>query len=65
MHAPFQPQLRSELDTEYFPTDEIDQTDHTAAWENQARQISEEHDTDMTLPFIGYTFKRFGGNDDF
>lgn len=59
MHAPFQPQLRSALDTEYFPTDEIDQSDHTAAWENQARQISEEHEADMTLPFIGYTFRRF------
>jgi protein-serine/threonine kinase len=59
MHAPFQPALGSNLDTTYFPIEDIDQTDHTAAWEAQADQLSEEHAAEMTIPFIGYTYKRF------
>jgi protein-serine/threonine kinase len=59
MQAPFQPQLSSEIDTEYFPIDDIDQTDHTAAWQQQAQDLIENHEAEMTLPFIGYTYKRF------
>ena len=59
MHAPFKPNLRSNLDTEYFPIEDIDQTDRTAAWMTKAEQLSEEHEAEMTLPFIRYTFRRF------
>jgi protein-serine/threonine kinase len=62
MQAPFQPQLRSNIDTEYFPIDDIPQTDTSAAWQAQAQQLSEEHEAEMTLPFIGYTYRRFGGH---
>jgi protein-serine/threonine kinase len=64
MRAPFEPHLKDPLDTEYFPIEDIDQTDHTAAWQAQAAQLSEEHAAEMTLPFIGYTFRRYRGNDD-
>jgi protein-serine/threonine kinase len=62
MQAPFQPKLENMLDTEYFPIDDIDQTDHSAEWEAQAQSIAEEHEAEMTLPFIGYTYKRFEPN---
>jgi protein-serine/threonine kinase len=65
IRAPFEPKLTSNVDTAYFPTDEIDQTDNAthlkaaaAAAGNQPRHEAPE----MSLPFIGYTFKRF---DDF
>lgn len=63
IRAPFQPQLQSNVDTEYFPIEDIDQTDHSQVWRDQAEQISEEHHAEMTVPFIGYTFKRFPGGD--
>ncbi|KAE8452378.1 Cobalt uptake protein cot1 [Mollisiaceae sp. DMI_Dod_QoI] len=65
IRAPFEPKLSSNVDTTYFPTDEIDQTDNAthlkaaaAANGGQPRVEAPE----MSLPFIGYTFKRF---DDF
>ena len=59
MSAPFKPQLRSNVDTEYFPIEDIDQTDHSAEWQVESQNLLEEHAAEMTLPFIGYTFKRF------
>ncbi|MCJ1329281.1 Serine/threonine-protein kinase [Thelotrema lepadinum] len=59
MNAPFKPNLGSNVDTTYFPIDDIDQTDRTAEWEHQAHQISEEHAAEMSIPFIGYTYKRY------
>ncbi|XP_044722191.1 kinase [Hirsutella rhossiliensis] len=48
IRAPFEPRLTSSIDTSYFPTDEIDQTEKQPA-----------ESLEMSLPFIGYTFKRF------
>ena len=59
MNAPFKPHLGSNVDTAYFPIEDIDQTDHSAEYEQQAHQLSEEHAAEMTIPWIGYTFKRF------
>jgi protein-serine/threonine kinase len=61
IRAPFEPKLSSNVDTAYFPTDEIDQTDNAthlriaAEASNQPRVDAPE----LSLPFIGYTFKRF------
>jgi len=67
IHAPFEPRLTSNIDTTYFPTDEIDQTDNaTLIKAQQAAQgrsaASTEESPEMSLPFIGYTFKRFDNN---
>ena len=59
IHAPFEPKLSSNIDVSYFPTEEIDQTDHTAAWKAQTLAMADEHEAEMSLPFIGYTYKRF------
>ena len=61
IQAPFRPELKSNLDTTYFPTDEIDQVDHSATQKHQIAQLGEEHMAEMNMPFIGYTFKRFEG----
>ena len=61
MRAPFQPALRSNVDTEYFPIDDIDQTDTRAAWQAQADKMTEDQAAEMMIPFIGYTYRRFGG----
>jgi protein-serine/threonine kinase len=64
IRAPFEPKLNSNVDTTYFPTDEIDQTDNAthlkaaAAAGNPQRPEAPE----MSLPFLGYTFKRFETN---
>ncbi len=65
IREPFEPKLSSNVDTTYFPTDEIDQTDNAthlkaaaAANGNQPRVEAPE----LSLPFIGYTFKRFDEN---
>jgi protein-serine/threonine kinase len=67
IRAPFEPKLTSNVDTTYFPIDEIDQTDNAthlkaaaaaAAANGQVRDEAPE----MSLPFIGYTFKRFENN---
>lgn len=66
VRAPFEPHLASDTDTAYFPTDEIDQTDHAATLKAQAlqqgRNSQMEESPELSLPFIGYTFKRFDDN---
>ncbi|PKS06445.1 hypothetical protein jhhlp_007193 [Lomentospora prolificans] len=66
IRAPFEPRLTSNIDTTYFPTDEIDQTDNATLLKAQAiqqgRQTVVEEAPEMSLPFIGYTFKRFDTN---
>lgn len=72
--APFEPRLASEIDTTYFPTEDLEQQQAAAAalemeMEGAAGGLGvlaaapEQHETpDMMLPFIGYTFKRFDNN---
>ncbi|KAK2603846.1 Serine/threonine-protein kinase [Conoideocrella luteorostrata] len=64
IRAPFEPRLTSNIDTTYFPTDEIDQTDNATVLKAQALQHGRqaEESPEMSLPFIGYTFKRFDNN---
>merc|ERR1712225_208373 len=63
IRAPFEPKLASNVDTTYFPTDEIDQTDNATHLKAQAAANGPRiEQPEMSLPFIGYTFKRF---DDF
>lgn len=69
IRAPFEPRLTSAIDTTYFPTDEIDQTDNAtllkaqqAARNNPQVAAQQEESPEMSLPFIGYTFKRFDNN---
>ncbi|KAM0215778.1 hypothetical protein ACHAPA_001788 [Fusarium lateritium] len=64
IRAPFEPRLTSNIDTTYFPTDEIDQTDNASVLKAQALQSGRtiEESPEMSLPFIGYTFKRFDNN---
>lgn len=68
IRAPFEPRLTSNIDTTYFPTDEIDQTDNATLLKAQAAQgrvqgvPQVEESPEMSLPFIGYTFKRFDNN---
>ncbi len=59
IRAPFEPKLNSNVDVSYFPIDEIDQSDHSAALRAQTQIAGEEHEAEMSLPFIGYTYKRF------
>jgi protein-serine/threonine kinase len=64
IRAPFEPRLTSAIDTTYFPTDEIDQTDNATLLkaQHQNRPPASEESPEMSLPFIGYTFKRFDNN---
>ncbi|KAK0643360.1 Serine/threonine-protein kinase cot-1 [Cercophora newfieldiana] len=70
IRAPFEPRLTSNIDTTYFPTDEIDQTDNAtllkaaqaARGQNPTSSTQQEESPEMSLPFIGYTFKRFDNN---
>lgn len=67
IRAPFEPRLTSNIDTTYFPTDEIDQTDNATLLKAQQVQAAKavgvvEESPEMSLPFIGYTFKRFDNN---
>ncbi|KAK6840305.1 kinase-like domain-containing protein [Apiospora arundinis] len=64
IRAPFEPRLTSSIDTTYFPTDEIDQTDNATVLKAQALAAGKpvEETPEMSLPFIGYTFKRFDNN---
>lgn len=66
IRAPFEPRLTSNIDTTYFPTDEIDQTDNATVLKAQALQQGRsgqvEESPELSLPFIGYTFKRFDNN---
>ncbi|KAL8863063.1 MAG: hypothetical protein Q9178_000436 [Gyalolechia marmorata] len=61
IRAPFEPRLQSNVDVSYFPLDEIDQTDHSATYRAQTEALGDEHVAEMSLPFIGYTFRRFDG----
>jgi protein-serine/threonine kinase len=67
IRAPFEPKLSSNVDTTYFPTDEIDQTDNATHLKQAAAAAgtsgaTREDAPEMSLPFIGYTFKRFDSN---
>ncbi|KAF2869991.1 kinase-like domain-containing protein [Massariosphaeria phaeospora] len=59
IRAPFEPKLQSNIDTQYFPIDEIDQNDHSDALRAQTAQAGDDIAAEMSLPFIGYTYKRF------
>ena len=59
IRAPFEPRLASNIDTQYFPIDEIPQTDTAAALRAQSATQGDDLNTEMSLPFIGYTYKRF------
>jgi protein-serine/threonine kinase len=59
IRAPFEPRLQSSIDTQYFPIDEIPQTDTSAALRAQTAAQGDDLNTEMSLPFIGYTYKRF------
>jgi protein-serine/threonine kinase len=59
IRAPFEPKLSSSVDTQYFPIDEIPQTDTSAQLRAQTASQGDDINTEMSLPFIGYTFKRF------
>ncbi|PSK45337.1 serine/threonine-protein kinase CBK1 [Elsinoe australis] len=58
IRAPFEPKLQSATDTQYFPIDEIPQTDTSAQLRAQTEATGGE-EASMSLPFIGYTYKRF------
>jgi protein-serine/threonine kinase len=61
IRAPFEPKLQSNIDTQYFPIDEIPQVDNSAQLrrETEAQLASGGDESTMSLPFIGYTYKRF------
>ncbi|CAI6249079.1 unnamed protein product [Periconia digitata] len=60
IRAPFEPKLSSNVDTQYFPIDEIDQNDTSAALRAQTAAQSNDDTADMmSIPFVGYTYKRF------
>ena len=63
IRAPFEPKLQSNFDTQYFPIDEIPQVDNSAQLRAQTEaQIAATNggdDSTLSLPFIGYTYKRF------
>jgi protein-serine/threonine kinase len=59
IRAPFEPRLTSDIDVSYFPIDEIPQEDNSAQLRAQARAMPEEQEAEMSLPFIGYTYKAF------
>jgi len=58
IRAPFEPKLSSAIDTQYFPIDDIPQTDNSARLLAQTEAVGGE-EASMSLPFIGYTYKRF------
>lgn len=65
IRAPFEPKLQSNVDTQYFPIDEIPQVDNSAQLraqteaEMQAAGGQGGEESTLSLPFIGYTYKRF------
>lgn len=63
--APFEPRLASEIDTAYFPTEDLEQQAAEAAGASGPEvglPPDQQEAPEMTLPFIGYTFKRFENN---
>ncbi|RMZ79179.1 hypothetical protein DV738_g3464, partial [Chaetothyriales sp. CBS 135597] len=59
IRAPFEPRLSSNIDVSYFPIDEIPQEDNSALHRAHARAVAPEQDAELSLPFIGYTYKAF------
>ena len=59
IRAPFEPKLSSNIDCAYFPIDEIPQEDTSAAHRQQAKSVPDNQAAEMSLPFIGYTYKAF------
>jgi len=59
IRAPFEPKLSSNVDVSYFPIEEIPQEDHSAAHRQQAKNVPDDQAAEMSLPFIGYTYKAF------
>ncbi|KAK5120557.1 hypothetical protein LTR85_006213 [Meristemomyces frigidus] len=59
IRAPFEPKLQSNVDTQYFPIDEIPQVDNSAQLRAQTEANMGNDDSTLSLPFIGYTYKRF------
>ncbi|KAK3680472.1 Serine/threonine-protein kinase [Vermiconidia calcicola] len=61
IRAPFEPKLQSNVDTQYFPIDEIPQVDNSAQLRAQtdAELLGSGEESTLSLPFIGYTYKRF------
>lgn len=57
IRAPFEPTLSSAIDTRNFPINDIPQVDNSAAI--LKREEQNEDAAEMSLPFIGYTYKRF------
>lgn len=61
IRAPFEPKLQSNIDTQYFPIDEIPQVDNSAQLraQTEAEMAGAGDESTLSLPFIGYTYKRF------
>lgn len=63
IRAPFEPKLQSNVDTQYFPIDEIPQVDNSAQLRAQTEAdlqgSGQGEESTLSLPFIGYTYKRF------
>lgn len=61
IRAPFEPKLQSNIDTQYFPIDEIPQIDNSAQLraQTEAELNAGNDESTLSLPFIGYTYKRF------
>ncbi|KAF2771653.1 Serine/threonine-protein kinase [Teratosphaeria nubilosa] len=61
IRAPFEPKLQSNIDTQYFPIDEIPQVDNSAQLraQTEAQMGVNGDEATLSLPFIGYTYKRF------
>lgn len=61
IRAPFEPKLQSNVDTQNFPIDEIPQVDNSAQLraQTEAGMSGGAEDATLSLPFIGYTYKRF------
>ncbi|KAK0941310.1 Serine/threonine-protein kinase [Friedmanniomyces endolithicus] len=59
IRAPFEPKLASNVDTQYFPIDEIPQVDNSAQLRAQTEAAMGGDEATLSLPFIGYTYKRF------
>jgi protein-serine/threonine kinase len=59
IRAPFEPKLASATDTQYFPIDEIPQVDTSSQMRAATEAAGQADDPNLSLPFIGYTFKRF------
>lgn len=57
--APFIPQLRSIIDTAYFPTEDLEQVPQDVAPPEVQLDSNLEGDDKKDLAFVGYTYSRF------